>query len=179
MRAVDNCIRPCSRPTSPSSTTVFTPAFLERIRRLQNPPSARQATFSGPWEVESVPSRENGRKFAVCRREEPFSQGGPVFGVFPTRTPALQTAAVLPALGAPMDLQLNTNGQPLGYKLHDGQSFLGHLAVDDERLLPHLHVARCLVANPEALALLMEAAGPETLTILGRALQRRIEKVAG
>jgi len=56
---------------------------------------------------------------------------------------------------------------------------LGHLARDEERLLSHLHVARCLAADPEALALLLEATGPEALAILGRVLHRRIEKLTG
>lgn len=34
-------------------------------------------------------------------------------------------------------------------------------------------------ANPDALAALMEAAGPEALAMLGRVLHRRLEKVAG
>ena len=174
-------------PRTPSSTgsapatplpTVFTPAFLQRVRRLQNPPSARQASLSGPWEVEAVPTRENGHQFVVSRRVEPFTEGGSVFGVFPSRTAALATAAALPSVGAPMGLHLNGNGHRLGHALHDGPEFLGHLARDDERLLPRLHAVRCLLADPDALALVMEAAGPEALAILGRALHRRIENVA-
>jgi len=45
---------------------------------------------------------------------------------------------------------------------------------DEERLLPHLHLARSLVANPDAFAALMEAAGPEALAMLGRVLHRRL-----
>jgi hypothetical protein len=37
-------------------------------------------------------------------------------------------------------------------------------------------VARYLAANPHALALVLESAGPEALPILGRALARRIEE---
>jgi len=32
----------------------FTPEFLERLRRKTDPPTARQAALSGPWEVEPV-----------------------------------------------------------------------------------------------------------------------------
>jgi hypothetical protein len=173
MRATSDCTSPTPSPLA----TVFTPAFLERIRRLDNPPSAREASLSGPWEVEPVPSRDHGLRFVVSRRTEPFSRGGSVFGVFPSRTEALQLAAVLPALGAPMGLHVNTNDHRLGYALHDGEVFLGHLARDDARLLPHFHLARRLTADPDALASLMEAAGPEALAILGRTLHRKIEKV--
>jgi hypothetical protein len=165
--------------TSPALTTVFTPAFLQRIRRLDNPPSARIAALSGPWEVEAVDLPRGGRRFVVSRREEPFSEGGSVFGVFGSRDVALATAAVLPSVGTSMDLHLNPSGNRHGYKLHDGERFLGHLARNEARLLPRLHLARHLTADPDALALLLEAAGPEALAILGRALHRRIEKVSG
>lgn len=118
------------------------------------------------------------KQFAVCRRGEPFSETGRAFGVFRTRADALQTAAILPVVGAPLTLHLNPNGHRLGYVLHDGQEFLGHLSRDEERLLPHLHVARCLRSDPEALALLLESAGPAALALLGRALHRRVDKAA-
>jgi len=46
-------------------------------------------------------------------------------------------------------------------------------------VLAHLHVARYLAATPRALALLLEATGPEGLPILGRALARRIYAAFG
>jgi len=182
MQAKQDCTprTPSSTGTAPTTPlpTVFTPAFLQRVRRLENPPSARQASLSGPWEVEAVPTREHGCQYVVSRRAESFSEGGSVFGLFPSRTVALATAAALPSLGAPMGLHLNGNGHRLGHALHDGPVFLGHLARDDARLLPRLHAVRCLLADPDALALVMEAAGPEALALLGRELHRRIERAA-
>ena len=178
MRATQDCIRP-STHSSATPATVFTPAFLERIRRLRNPPTARQAALSGPWDVEPVWTEENGQQYGVSRREEPLAQGGTAFGVFPSRETALQTAAVLPAVGAPMTLHLNGNGHRLGYALHDGQDFLGHLTRDEPGLLSHLHLARSLAADPDGLAALLEAAGPQALAMLGRVLHRRLEKVTG
>jgi hypothetical protein len=178
MRATQDCTRP-STSTSSVPGTVFTPAFLERIRRLKNPPTARQAALAGPWEVEPVWSEAHGRQYGVSRRDEPLAKGGRVFGVFSSKETALQTAAVLPAVGAPLTLHLNANGHRLGFALHDGQGFLGHLSRDEPRLLPHLHLARSLAADPDALAALMEAVGPEALAMLGRVLHRRLERVAG
>jgi hypothetical protein len=43
-------------------------------------------------------------------------------------------------------------------------------------LLPRLDLARALAADPDALAQLIEAAGPEGLAILGRELARRAER---
>lgn len=164
-----------SSPASASSASAFTAEFLRKIRRLQNPPSARQASLAGPWEVEPVMTENNGLQFAVSRRDEPFAKGGGVLGLFPTRSSALQLGAVLPAVGQPSDLHLNANGHRLGFALHDGEDFLGHLARDEERLVPHLHLARCLAADPASLAMLMESAGPEALALLGRALHRRLQ----
>jgi hypothetical protein len=178
MRATQDCTRP-STPLSSAPATVFTPAFLERIRTLEDPPTARQAALSGPWEVEPVWSAEHGRQYGVSRRDEPLAKGGTVFGVFSSKDTALQTAAVLPAVGAPVTLHLNANGHRLGYALHDGPDFLGHLSRDEPRLLPHLHLARSLAADPDALAALLESVGPEALAMLGRVLHRRLEKVAG
>ncbi len=42
-------------------------------------------------------------------------------------------------------------------------------------MLSHLHLARHLAANPDALGLLLEAVGPEALPLLGRVLARRVE----
>lgn len=179
MRATPNCTR-TSSPSSAKSrgntfVNAFSPDFLDILRKLGNPPSARSAVLAGPWEAEEMENKQ----FAVCRRGEPYSETGRAFGVFRTRAEALATAAVLPVVGAPLTLHLNPNGHRLGYVLHDGQEFLGHLARDEERLLPHLHVARALRSDPEALALLLESAGPAALDLLGRALRRRIEKAAG
>ena len=180
MRAEKDCTSNAPSPrTSPALATVFTPAFLQRIRRLDNPPSARAAALSGPWEVEAVELPPDGRRYVVSRRDEPFSEGGSVFAVFGARDVALETAAVLPSVGTSMDLHLNGSGNRHGYKLHEGERFLGHLARNEERLLPRLHLARHLVGDPDALALLLEAAGPEALAILGRVLHRRIERVSG
>ena len=174
MRATQDCTsRTSSRSSSKSRETAFSGHFLATIRALGDPLSARSAVLAGPWEVEEVENKQ----YVVCRRGEPFSTTGRAFGVFRTRADALQAAAVLPAVGAPLTLHLNPNGHRLGYVLHDGQEFLGHLSRDEERLLPHLHVARCLRSDPEALALLLESVGPAALALLGRALHRRVERL--
>ena len=175
MRATQDCTSRTSSRPSKAQATAFSPDFLATIRALGDPPSARSAVLAGPWEAEEVEDKQ----YAVCRRGEPFSETGRAFGVFRTRADALQTAAILPAVGAPLTLHLNSNGHRLGYALHDGQEFLGHLSRDEERLLPHLHVARCLRSDPEALALLLESVGPAALAVLGRALHRRVQKAAG
>jgi hypothetical protein len=172
----------CSPQPSPDAASggtrspgnAFTPEFLERLRRKADPPTARQAALSGPWEVEPVWSENHGRLFAVSRRDEPVAKGGSAFGVFLTRPVALAVAAVLPVLGQPQTLRLKRHGRRRGYALHDDRELLGHLAREEEAFPLLLQLARVLTARPDSLALLLEAAGPEALTLLGRKLDRRV-----
>jgi hypothetical protein len=62
----------------------------------------------------------------------------------------------------------------LGYALHHGHEFLGHLSREEEGLLPRLDLARALATDPHALAQVIEAVGPAALAILGRVLFRRV-----
>jgi hypothetical protein len=54
------------------------------------------------------------------------------------------------------------------------RSLFGHLARQEETFPLLLQLARVLAARPDSLALLLEAAGPEALTLLGRKLDRRV-----
>lgn len=77
-------------------------------------------------------------------------------------------------------MSLNTDGdrsrarRRLGYPLHDGDLHLGHLSRPEEDFLPLYHAVRAVAAAPEALALVVEALGPEIAPLLGRALLRRV-----
>jgi len=171
MQPNEDCI-----PTSPL-TSAFTPSFLAKLRRHEESFLERQAVMSGPWEVEALPSGPcdgNGARWAVVRRDEPAAEGGGVFALFQERSPALLTAAVLPSLGTPTDFHLKRHRGGPGYASHRGRKFVGHLSRAEESLLPRLDVARALAADPDALAQLIEAAGPEGLAILGRELARRV-----
>jgi hypothetical protein len=101
-----------------------------------------------------------------------------------TSAEALLAAAVLPAVARESPYHLAEKPKRLGYALHVHRHHVGHVSRLGEGraaaarravLTSHLHLARHLVADPEALALLLEAAGPEALPVLGRALARRVE----
>lgn len=91
--------------------------------------------------------------------------------------------AAFAALAAAHHLSVNV-AQPsgrrsgLGFPLHDGREHIGHLGRaargTEGEFLAAWHTVRCLAANPDAAALFLEALGPETLAILGRAALRRI-----
>jgi hypothetical protein len=160
----------------------FSAAYLERARHLEEPPFERQAHFAGSWEVEPVPAGD-GLLWAVIRKGDPVAEGGRAVAVFLRRPDALVAAAALTAHATPSHLHLNVGRsrsgpgrRRLGFPLHDGTVHLGHLARPEDDLLPYLHTVRCLVSNPDALALALEALGPELPPILGRALMRRVSR---
>jgi hypothetical protein len=165
---------PGTSPRRPSNA--FTDSFLVRARRLAPPSSASSALLAGPWEVEEIEAGDH-RVHAVVRRDEPIAEGGTAIAVLLDRASALLTAAALPALGTPNHLRLGLHRKRLGVPLHDGKSFLGHLARPEPGLLPRLHALRSIQANPDALAQVLESLGPEGLALLGRALARRVDGV--
>jgi hypothetical protein len=179
---------PDSRGTTPSSA--FAPAFLEKLRLLVrlleaaegDHPTQEEAALSGPLAVEAVETA-GGVRYAVVREDEPVAAGGKVAALFRERADALRAAAVLPAVATPSPFRLKDKPKRLGYPIHDRGRHVGHLCQMSGKLaarrratfLSHLHVARHLAASPHALALLLEAVGPEALPLLGRVLARRIE----
>ena len=183
MQATTKCIRPAvSRTESLAGQcrlgNAFSPEFLDRLRHLDQPATARAAVLAGPWEVEhrtlDPDEGAHGPCWAVVRRDEPMAEGGRAFGVFTDRGSALLTAAVLPSLATPVAYHLKPHEGRLGHALHDGRNFVGHLARAEEGLLSRLHLVRALATDPEALSRLVEAAGPAAMTILGRVLRRRV-----
>lgn len=162
--------------------SAFTLSFLERSRRrtdLGEAPTATQALYAGPWDVEEFPSGY-GSLQAVVRREEPQAAGGGAIAVFRHRSTAFQAAAAMTAASSPNRLTLNT-GKPsgrrsrLGFPIHDGADYVGHLSRPEPSLLHYLHATRCLAATPEAAALWVASLDPETLAMLGRAIIRQMD----
>lgn len=174
------------RAIPPKLESAFTAAFLSRSRHLAQPPEPTAPRLAGSWDVEPI-ERGDDSLHAVVRRDEPMAAGGGAVAIFRDRSTALLAAAALTALAAPNRLHVNRDrpepqARRLGLPLHDGTEFLGHLtpklcpgkAEEEEGLLPHLHTLRALAANPQAVALLLEALGPDALPILGRAVMRRV-----
>jgi hypothetical protein len=187
-----------SRSAAGPPANAFGDAFLEKLRLVVRlleersvtaaPTTSAEALLSGPLTVEEVRTEKTGAPvppaWAVVRRSEPISQGGRAAALYRYRAEALMAAAVLPAVARPCPYHLSDKAKRLGYPVHVHRRHVGHLSPLGEGgaaaqrrsvLLSHLHLARYLVANPEALALLLEAAGPEALPVLGCALARRVE----
>jgi hypothetical protein len=181
---------PASRPrTIKLPGSAFSAAFLEKLRLVSRLAAAADDTSStqaealvaGPLAVERLPdgSTTGGLRWAVVRRDEPVADGGKAAALLHDRADALRAAAVLPAVAAPSPYRLKDKPTRLGIPLHCHRRHVGHVCrLSPERrevLLTHLHLVRHLAADPDALALVLEAAGPEALPVLGRALARRVE----
>ncbi len=161
------------------------PTPLRAEFRLGRQPTAPWAEWTlgagrGAWPAEA----ELGRFIRPCStppqqalEAAEFCLGRPNASEGTRRPPT--AAAVLPAVAAPSPYRLKDKATRLGTPLHCHRRHIGHVChLSPERretLLTHLQLVRHLAANPDALALVLEAAGPEALPILGRALARRIE----
>ena len=95
--------------------------------------------------------------------------------MFRDRPLALLAAAVLPGTGREAAFRLQKEAGPEGFLVETGNGAepVGHLALFDESLIDALHVVESLTRSPEALANLLEAAGPLALEHAGVILEER------
>jgi hypothetical protein len=176
--------------------SAFSAWFLEAARRRDRElreadavPDGR-GVCAGPWEVEPVRAG-SGRVFAVVRAVgrsgRPVADGGGAVARCRSYGDALRLAAVLPALGVGNHLVVGEAPKPMGYPLHDGRWFVGHLspatldgvAAGASALPSYLHATRHLTADLDSLALLHRSLGFEALALLGRELMRRVGQGVG
>ena len=151
----------------PDCTNAFSPSFLEQFLDRDEPPTGAEADVAGPWRVEPIP----GLGFGLFRLGESLARGFRPAAVFPDRWLALLAAAVLPGTGRDALLRLHKQPDAEGYgvALDDGE-VVGHFELFDEALLDALNVTASLVRSPQALAYLLEAAGPAALERCGAIL---------
>ena len=161
-----------------SSSNAFSSSFLQRIHQRDEPPTAGEADLAGPWRILEMP----GRGFGVFRLGESPERGHRPTAVFRDRGLALMAAAVLPGNGRDAAFRLHKEAGPDGFVVEAGDCNacgrggepVGHLELFDERLIEALHVAERLARSPEALANLLEAAGPIALERAGAVLDARV-----
>jgi hypothetical protein len=164
-------MRSSRHSTLSSSRNAFRRSFLSRIAERDEPLTAGEADVAGPWRVEDLP----GGLFGLYRLGESLDRGFQPTAVFRDRSFALLAAAVLPGTGREAAFRLQKEAGPEGFLVETGNGGepVGHLALFDESLIDALHVVESLTRSPEALANLLEAAGPLALEHAGTILDER------
>lgn len=152
------------RSRNDGSTAVRKNAFVEDYLALLNerdePITAPEADYAGPWSVE--PRRQG--SYAVLRAADDRP-----YAVFEAVEIAQIAAAVLPGTGREKRYRLGKEEDSgRGYPVYRAGELVGHIQLFDEDLIAALNVLDALVASPYDFAWLLEAAGGLALQHVGR-----------
>lgn len=158
------------------SPNAFEDGFLRRFRREDEPASAAEADVAGPWRVVQT-SASNGREaFALWRLGEKPEWGDAPAALFLDRQTALLAAAIRPFLGRDPFYELGKDRWNGGFPLLRQGEAVGWIDLFDQDWAFGINVMERLTRAPEALAKLLEAAGPLALERAGRILRHRVVK---
>ena len=169
-------MRGCSKCTSPSSPTIFTPEFLTLLHERDESLTASEADLSGPWRYETVPGRPGW--VGVLRAWEDLAAGDVPRAVFDQEELAQLCAVALSLLGRELLLHLRETAREGRFPLdavdgEQGPRECGNLALYEPEVVSALHLLQGLVRSPYLLAAVIEAAGPGAVVQVGRILARR------
>ena len=157
----------------PDAANAFTEHFLSVLRGREETPWALEAELHTRW----FPEERAHGGFALVREEESVGIGDEPVAVLKTRDLALLLASVLPAAGRDALFRLERQPYAEGFAIQgEFGEVVGHLRNHDPRLVEALHLAACLARSPDALATLLEAAGPTAVERVGRILVRRLAR---
>ena len=157
--------------TVSSSQNAFSASFLHRFNQQDEPPPAGEADVAGPWHVEEI----LGDGFGLFRAGESLDRGFAPYAVFQGRWLALLAAAVLPGTGRDAAFRLHKERRSGGFAVESARGeVVGRCELFDENLIQALHMADCLLRNPEGMASFLEAAGPFGLERAGAILDSRV-----
>ncbi|HEX4953256.1 MAG TPA: hypothetical protein VF017_07675 [Thermoanaerobaculia bacterium] len=149
----------------------FDPSYLARLESLDDPASAAPAELAGPWEVVALGQAE----FGVFRGWESPESGDLPHCIFDDPHLARLAAAMLPALSREPAFRLRADPTLEGYPVERHGEVCGRTRIWDHDLMQALSLAHELAQQPEALAKLLEAAGPTALELVGKRLARGIK----
>jgi hypothetical protein len=173
MRTTPQSSSSVSRPTPPNA---FTPEYLEEVQGQNEPLTAAEADFAGPWKVDPVPGRPG--LVAVLREWESLDAGDEPFALFWHEEQARRCAAILPAFGREPIFALGDAPAPEGFPLvhvygEQGPQVCGWLTRCHPGVTAALHLAESLARSPSDLAEIAATAGGEALGQLGALLAQR------
>ncbi len=153
-----------------SSRNAFSPVFLRRLGRRDEPPMAGEADLAGPWRVVEIP----GRGWGLFRLGESPEDAQP-YAVTPSPWLARVIAALLPALGRDAAYRLDKERGSEGFAVRDGSGqALAYLGLFDVNLVEILNAVDGLLRSPDSLAWLLEGAGSVALERAGAILEARV-----
>ena len=138
----------------------FTEEYLALLNERDEPITAAEADYAGPWSVEDLP--QGGHAVRRAGGDQPYA----VFSLLELTQVA---AAVLPGTGREKRYQLGRDEEPgRGYPIFRTGETVGYVQLFDEDLVAALNVIDALLASPHDFAWLLEAAGGLALQHVGR-----------
>jgi hypothetical protein len=152
----------------------FDDEFLRLFAQEDEPASAAEADVTGPWRVEPSSMSAGLEAFALWRLGERPEWGDAPAGLFRERSTALLAAAVRPFVGRDPFYELGKERWNGGFPLLRQGEAVGWIDLFDEDWAFGVNVLERFTRSPEALATLLEAAGPLALERVGRILLHRV-----
>jgi hypothetical protein len=164
-------------PSTPPLDSVFSPAFLDHLTERDEPLTAGEAEYAGPWKCEPVPGRPGA--VAVLRAWEDLDRGDLAEGTFWHEETATLVAIALPLLSREPLFALSNEEEAEGFAVEavygeQGSQVSGWLRRHEPRVIEALHLLEGIVRSPAVLAALLEAAGPGAEAQVGRILARKL-----
>lgn len=146
----------------------FSDSFLKVLRNQDEPFYAEEAELGGPWIV-----REKEGLFELFRSWERAELGHEPEARVKVAEVALILTAALPALGRERLFKIrdSAEGRQLLF-MEDMEA--GELRVFNSDLLTGAHFLASVARSPEALAALVQAAGPLTMEMVGQILHLKL-----
>jgi hypothetical protein len=168
-------------PENPTtlSPNAFEDGFLRRFRQEDEPASAAEADVAGPWRVEPASTSDGREAFVLWRLGERPAWGDSPAALFLDRSTALLAAAVRPFVGRESFYELGKERWNGGFPLLRQGEAVGWIDLFDEDWAFGVNVLERFTRSPEAIAQLLEAAGPLALEHAGRILRHRVVEEDG
>jgi hypothetical protein len=151
----------------------FDAAFLARLEDEEEPPTAAEADYAGPWRVDPLPKWIGGG-FGIFRAGESLERRFRPFARFQSYGMAMLVAALLPGLGRDASYRFREEPDHRGWAIESREAWgavVGHVEVFDPRLIEALHVADGLMRSPLALAWFLQTCGKVALERAGAILE--------
>ena len=143
-----------------SPANAFTEDYLALLNERDEPITAAEADYAGPWSVDDLPQGGH-----TVRR----AGGARPYAAFSMLELAQVAAAVLPGTGREKRYRLGRDEEPgRGYPIFRSGETVGYVELFDEDLVVALNVIDALLASPNDFAWLLEAAGGLALQHVGR-----------